>query len=75
MIWQLSGTFEEFQDSVQSSHEVVYGCGQVGVDTQEQGIGILVPAETGNDGHLQQPQSPTRQERFHRAEKNLWWLQ
>lgn len=75
MFWRLSGAAEEFQELYFEGHEVVCGCGQVGADTQEQGIGVLVPAEAGNHGHLRQPQSPARQERLHRAEKNLWWLQ
>lgn len=55
-------------------HEVVCSCRQVGADTQKQGVGILVPAEARNDGHFRQSQSPTRQERLYRAEKNLRWL-
>lgn len=54
---------------------VVFRRSQVGGDPQEQGAGILVPAEAGNDGHLQQPPGPARPERLHRAEKNLRWLQ
>lgn len=56
--------------------DAVVSCrSQVGGDPQEQGAGILVPAEAGNDGYLQQPPGPARPERLHRAEKNLRWLQ
>lgn len=75
MVLHLSAASEGKVGQLDQGNAVVLCRSQVGADPEKQGVGILVPAEAGKDGHLRQPPGPARPERLHRAEKNLRWLQ